>query len=499
MAAVTAVLDIGKTNKKVVIYDESMKMVDTRRRRIDAIREEGLQVEDLGAIESWFLEELSGLSSRYDIRAISVTTHGAAVVCVGEDGAPVVPPVDYTQPVDDDLHKRFFDAMGPRDTLQVTTATAEVRPLINVGKALFFLKERFPDRFARISTILLYPQYFSWRLTGVASADITYVGCHSYLWDFKRRDWSSVVDALGIRHALPKQPVLPVTSIGTITREVAERTGLREDVVVTAGIHDSNASLLPYLITRKQDFVLNSTGTWCVAMHPVERVAFTPDEVGKMVFYNLSYAGTPVKTSILMGGLEYETYRTLLSDIHGRTDDPELDTVLLEEIVAAADAFVLPSVVRGTGQFPDSPARVVERDQAYTLEEIKSKASLPPAFSDYERALALVDLSVAIQTVVALERVSLGSGTEVFIEGGFRNNRPYLKILSALLPDNPIALTSVEEATSFGAALCARAALDGAPVEALADTVTMDVQPVDRLELPGIERYRDRFLALVNG
>lgn len=497
---VIAVLDIGKTNKKIALFDSSMTMVETRRRRIDAIETDGVRAEDVSAIEEWFLEELAGLTGQYDIRAISITTHGAAAVCVDGNGSVAVPPVDYTFPVEDELHQRFFREMGTPEDLQRTTITADVRPLINVGKALFFLREQFPERFARIRHVLLYPQYFAWRLTGAATADITYTGCHSFLWDYGRGDWSAVVDRLGLRHAFPDKPILPADVAGTISREVAERTGLGTDVIVTAGIHDSNASLIPYLITREGDFLLNSTGTWCVAMHPERDVQFTPAEEGKMVFYNLSYSGQPIKTSILMGGMEYENYQRILTRMHGEPAQPPgsvVNTPLLEEIVSAADTFVLPSIMRGSGQFPDSAARIVEHGQVIPFEQIDSGAQVPKAFADHERALALVDLSVALQTVVALERVGLRKGTEIFIEGGFRNNRQYLALLTALLPDNPVSLTSVEEATSFGAALCARAALDGVPVEDLAHMVSMDIQPVEQLSLPGIARYQERFLELV--
>jgi L-fuculokinase len=494
------VLDIGKTNKKVAVFDRNLKMIESRRRRIDAVERDGIRVEDVEQIEEWFLEQLTDLARLYSVRALTIATHGAAAVCVGEDGTPAVPPVDYTQPVEDSLHDRFFNEMGPAGELQVTTATTEVRPLINVGKSLFFLKERYPDRFRRIKHVLLFPQYFAYRLSGIATADITYAGCHSYLWDFVRGDWSRVADRLGIRGALPDKPVLPTETIGTITPEIAGRTGLSTDVIVTAGIHDSNASLLPYLITRTSDFVLNSSGTWCVMMHPTDGVAFAPDEVGKMVFYNLSYRGGPVKTSILMGGLEYDTYHQLLQNHHGRKDEPEpdLNIPLLKEIITAADTFVLPSVVKGSGQFPDSAARVVEPDrEPIPLAAIQAGTALPEAFGDYERALALVNLSVAVQSVVALRRVGTEDGAEIFIEGGFRNNTAYLAILSALLPNNPIALTSVEEATSFGAALCGSAALEGRPVAELAPAVRMDIQRLDPVSLPGIDRYFRRFIELI--
>ena len=88
---------------------------------------------------------------------------------------------------------------------------------------------------------------------------------------------------------------------------MAKELGLDELVIVTAGIHDSNASLLPYIARGSdKDFILNSTGTWCVCMHPdvSENVKsfYNPDDIGKTVFFNRSALDTPVKTAIFVGG-----------------------------------------------------------------------------------------------------------------------------------------------------------------------------------------------------
>jgi len=34
------------------------------------------------------------------------------------------------------------------------------------------------------------------------------------------------------------------------------------------GIHDSSASLAPYILASREPFVIVSTGTWCVSMNP---------------------------------------------------------------------------------------------------------------------------------------------------------------------------------------------------------------------------------------
>ncbi len=57
----------------------------------------------------------------------------------------------------------------------------------------------FPGDFARVSTILTYPQYWAFRLTGVAANEVTSLGCHTDLWNPTAGAYSSLVDTLGIR------------------------------------------------------------------------------------------------------------------------------------------------------------------------------------------------------------------------------------------------------------------------------------------------------------
>ncbi len=490
-----AVLDIGKTNKKVAIYDDAMKPLAVRKRKIETIRVEDLDVEDVDTIVSWFLEQLKELGTEYPIKTLTVTTHGSTHVCVGADGTPSVPPIAYTNEVPVEFHNRFWAAMGDPLEAQARTATAEIKPLINTAKVLWYQKERWPEDFAKTKHILLYPQYFGYRLTGIPAADITYTGCHSYLWDFAKSDWSYVADTLGVRSMLPDNPGLPDSELGTITAEVAAQTGLPDDTRVTLGIHDSNSSLIPYLISQEQDFVLNSTGTWCVAMHPVDKVDFSPEELGKMVFYNLSYQGSPVKTSVLLGGLEYAFYTDVLMAHHDRDDWPDYDPDMYVDILKSPRTFILPAIVFGSGQFPNSVARVIDEGTDYSIPDITDGRRWPKAFDDYLGGFALANLSLAIQTRIALQRVGLAPGTEVFIEGGFRLNKNYGALLGALLPENPLYLTALEEATSFGAALCGKALQDNVSVASLKNYVSLDKQFVEPAKLDGLEEYVDAFLA----
>jgi len=487
-------LDVGKTNKKIVVYDDEMRHLAFRIREIGTIRVEGFDVEDVDAIFKWFLGELKEFGRSFPIRVITVSAQGATAVCVGADGRPSLPPIAYTNEVDVGVHKRFWATMGDVHELQRLTATAEIKPLINLGKLLWFQKEHWPEDFEQTVHVLFFPQFFSYLLSGVASADITYTGCHTFLWDYSKNKWSFVVDKLGIRDMLPESPGLPHDGLGCISAAVASETGLATNTLVTLGIHDSNASLIPYLISQKEDFLLNSTGTWCVAMHPVKTVEFAPEELGKMVYYNLSYRGDPVKTSILLGGLEYSFYSNILMKRHGRSDWPIYDPAMYSSILKERQSFIFPTLMPGTGQFPNSMARVIDEGEVFLADDLVKEKQWPRVFENYLRGFALANLSLAIQTRVALRRVGLVPGTKMFIEGGFRHNKNYLALLGALLPDNPIYVTTLEEATSFGSALCAKSLVDGVALPSLAGYVNLNKQLVQPAALLELENYADAFM-----
>lgn len=490
-----AVLDIGKTNKKVVIYDEKLRQIDSVYRSIPAVPFEELEVENAKEIEEWFLKEAGRFGKKYPVKVLSVSTHGATCACVDGKGELSVPVIAYTNEPEESLHDEFYKVAGRPEDLQMTTGTAQVKPLINLGKLLFFARKRFPGEFARTERILMYPQYFGYRLTGKAAADCTFAGCHTYLWDFGKWTWSEVCDKLEIKNLLPETVCRPGDVLGTITPEIAGKTGLSPDTIVTAGIHDSNSSLIPYLVKGEKDFILNSTGTWCVVMHPSEKYGFSGDELGKTVFYNISAREELVKTAIFMGGLEFEKYSSHLKRINGEDAFPGYDKVVIQSVLDGMSDFIIPGIVRGAGQFPDSEPMVIEGDQSFTPEDLDGEI-LPRFFGDFSYGYAVLNLSLAIQTKVALDRIKAPAGSPIYIEGGFRKNDVYIKLLASLYPDSPVYTTDISEATSFGAAMLGKAAVENVALDSLKDLVEIEMHRVEPDSFSGMDEYVKKFLSI---
>jgi sugar (pentulose or hexulose) kinase len=492
-----AVIDIGMTNKKIVLYDERLRQADLRYRSFPPKIVDGLETHDLEGMEEWFIENLGELARSWPVRALAVSTHGATFTAVDREGKPVIPCVYYTHEPGEDFHRRFYGRFGGAEELQALTGTPPFKALINTAKGIFFASELYPGGLGKAAHILQYPQYWGFRFTGRAGAEGTYIGCHSYLWNQAENRLSPVAEGLGAAGRMPEKLGRSWDVLGRITGDLARRTGLSPETLVTLGIHDSNASLLPHFAKKgRRGFLLNSTGTWCVSMNPVERYGFRPGELGKVVFSNISAFGTPVKTAIFLGGQEFETWSKLLMGIHRREDLPPYDEGLYRGLLRERKSFLLPELTGGSGQFPRSRPRVVEEGRDYPFGGIASGEGVPPVFGNYERGIALLRISLALQTLTALERAGLERGSAVITEGGFRRNEAYNAITASGLPDNRVYLTDIAEAYAFGAAMTARMALTGESLEGLAGDFEVDYQEIPRRPMPELGPYREAWLSL---
>lgn len=492
------VLDVGKTNKKVLVFDRHLKILEKESVDIGEVTDRtGLKLEQPQAVFDWFLERLKYLSSRYHISAISITTHGAMGVCFDSNGRITCPPLAYTNEPGRQFSDDFFNEFGDRQELQLQTATAEIGEMINFAKVLYYLKKNFPERLEKTKHILLYPQYFGFLLTGNIAAEPTMLGCHTYLYDHKNNTYSDVAKNLGVIEKLPEHISNPWDVLGTVTGQITKKCGLDESCIVTVGVHDSNASLLPFLITNNDNFVLNSTGTWCVAMKPTEDISFEPQEFGRNVFYNQDVFGRPVKTSVFMGGLEYETYTKLFTAIHKRSEPQAFDYELYNSLFGRCREFILPSVVQGAGLFPLSKPALIDGDNRISLEQFRSMSGKPSFADNYEFSLAVLNSSLAVQTFCALEAAGYRDGGQIFVEGGFRKNEPYLQLLTVFYPQSNVCKTNINEATAVGAAILALAALRSKRPNELNIDIKIEKQPIKKVEGIDVDNYKRRFLDLI--
>lgn len=431
-----AVIDVGKTNAKVVVVDAAngveLAACSTPNRVVTG---DPYPHYDVDALWNFFLTSLTELAETPGFDAISVTAHGASAALLGDDGL-AMPVIDYEHTYPDAV-RRSYAELRP-DFAE--TASPYLTGGLNVGAQIHYQKTRFPERFRDVKTILTYAQYWVWRLTGIAANEVTSLGCHTDLWNPRKGEYSSLVDTLELRPLLP-----PIHSafdhIGDLRAPLQSQVGINKPIPVFCGIHDSNASLLPHLMTRISPFSVVSTGTWVVLFAVGGQQNQLDQERDTLA--NVDVYGKTVPSARFMGGREFD----LLTG--GNAIAP--DTEALERVIRD-HVMLLPSLVRGTGPFP-------HREAIWPNGDAKTPAERTAAASLY----------AALMTHVSLGLIG-AEGTTV-VEGPFARNAVYLSALRSLTLRDVTALPG-STGTSLGAALLA-----GATVPAQAKTG--NAQPLD--------------------
>lgn len=413
-----AVIDVGKTNAKLaLVRADDLHEIAVVTRPNKVLAGPPWPHFDLAGHWQFFLHHLAAFHAAWGVDAISVTTHGAAAVLLDAQGALAAPMLDYEHDGPDDLAAAYH-ALRPDFAL---TGSPRLSMGLNLGAQLHWMLATDPSLQGRIAHVLTYPQYWGWRLTGQMACDVTSLGCHTDLWLPDQGRFSSLVDRLALTSKIAS-PRRPNDLLGHLQPQIASATGLPCETPVMVGIHDSNASLYPYLAARQEPFAVVSTGTWVVCM-AVGGNAVTADSA-RDVLVNVNALGAPVPSARFMGGREYELIQQAASPPQAQ----DRATVLARRIM------ILPSVVPDSGPY-----------QGRTM-----RWTTPPADAcENDVALALY---LALMTRTCLDLT--GARGPVIVEGPFARNTTYLAMLAAISPDGVQTATSAT-GTSVGAAMLA--------------------------------------------
>ena len=386
-AEAIAVIDIGKSNAKLALVDR------TTRATVAAFTTPNIVVGDppyphydTDRLWEWIVAGLARFAREGDVRTISVTTHGACFALLAGD-ALALPLVDYEYAALEDVHAEYRAVRGDFSE----TLSPDLPNGLNAGRQIFWQSRRHPAEFGRVDTILPYPQYWAWRLTGAKNAEATSLGCHTDLWNPRAGRFSRLAVAEGWDRLFPPL-VHPWDEVGTILPEVAAATGISRECRVVAGLHDSNASLLPHLLARAPPFAVASTGTWMV----IFAVGGNLDglDESRDCLANVDAFGRAVPSARFMAGREYD----ILAGGAATPTKADIAAVVANAIMA------LPTFAPGTGPYGNSAGR-------WSID--------PAALSPGARAAA-ASLYAALTTMTCLE-LTRAEGP-VIVEGPFARN-----------------------------------------------------------------------------
>jgi sugar (pentulose or hexulose) kinase len=444
-----AILDVGKTLAKLTLLDRRGRML-WRRARPNARSEcADYAVLDVDGIEAWLVGALAEAGRHGPVGAIVPVGHGAAaaVLCKGRLAAEVM---DYEDP-GSAAERAAYDA--GRDPF-TETGSPSLPGGLNLGFQLHRLEHLRSGLMDGDAAILPWPQFWAWRLCGVAASEITSLGCHTDLW----RPDARAPSAMAVRRGWAERfaPMRRAHEVlGTITPAWAALTGLPATVEVHCGLHDSNAALtaaraFPEIAGREATVL--STGTWFVAMRTPDGAFDTArlDET-RDCLVNVDAAGRAVPSARIMGGREIE----ILTGVGGRPVDIKPDQPALIRAaprVAESGAMVLPTFSPGVGPFPHRTGRWVR----------------PPADDHDRRAAASLYAALVADAALSL----IGARDRILVEGRFADAEVFVRGLASLRPSAKVYVSHAQSDVAFGALRLLEPGL--APTESLVEAAPLD-------------------------
>jgi sugar (pentulose or hexulose) kinase len=427
---VILIFDIGKTNKKLLLLDEDYKLVhEVATQFNEIIDEDGFACEDLNKLTNWILAEFQNLltNNAFEIKAVNFSGYGASFVYLDEAGKPLLPLYNYLKPYPPALSKQFYKAYGGESMLAKQSASPVLGSL-NSGLQLYRIKYEKPAIYKQIKYALHLPQYLSFILTKTFYTDLTSIGCHTHLWDFQNSCYHHWVNKEGIDSKLA--PIKNSNSIaGTIN----------DGIQVGVGLHDSSSALIPYLVSFTEPFVLLSTGTWCITLHPFNHTILSDYELHQDCLCYLSYKGLPVKASRLFAGYEHEQQVKKLA-AHFNQPADYYKTLAFNAALLTPPKKIAKTTKKITGE-------IMLQQSAFSARSLSD-------YVNYEAAYHQLIADIIDQQTKSTNLVLSGSMVHnIFVVGGFSSNPVYMNLLAAAFPNNKVSAASVPQASAIGAAL----------------------------------------------
>ena len=426
-----AIFDIGKTNKKLFVFNDKYQIVLEKTIQFEETKDEdGDACENLPALTEWIRQSINELMDMQDIsvKAMNFSAYGASFVHIDNEGKPVAPLYNYLKPFPAALKSKFYKKYGGEVDFSIHTASPVLGNL-NSGLQLYYLKEEKPALFKKIRYSLHLPQYLSYLVTGRPCSDITSIGCHTGMWNFTENRYHEWLHQEGIHDKLA--PIFPSDQLITTN-------WYGKPLQCGAGLHDSSAALIPYLARFKEPFVLISTGTWCISLNPFNQTKLTAEELQQDCLCYMEYRGKPIKASRLFAGYEHEQQVKRLA-AHFNTAEENYRQVVF-------DAGLVQKLSGGMRPDP-RPGKLLMPESVFGTRDLHSFASYNEAY--HCLMLDIMDLQVASADLV-LKNCGV---KKIFVDGGFGKNPLYMNLLASAFPQIAVYAASVPQASSIGAAL----------------------------------------------
>lgn len=403
------VLDIGKTNVKLIFLKGEKIIKEYKTKQKNSKFKNTIKVLSAEHIINWLIQNLRKESNKYILENFVCTAHAGGLAFIGFDNKEILACTDYEYGFD--KFKKDFKKIVPKFTYSLTPL---LEGGLNTGQQLFYISKKYPSILKKTKYILSYPQYIAWKLSKNYATEISYLGCHSYLWNFKKNEYSSLVKTLNLQNKFP--PIKNAwDKIGGLSINNSE-------INILNGVHDSNASYLYFLKSKLKNFTLVSTGTWYITLN--QQTSITKLKPNYDMLCGKNIFGKSVPTMRFMGGREYDI---LIKKLKISSKNYKISKIDLQK------NLILPSYASG------GPFKIKNHN-------LKKILSLPN-----EKKYALICIYISFVLNFVLDKMN--SQNNLILDGPITKNKIIMNIIASLRYKQKTYKNNKEIGTGLGASM----------------------------------------------
>ena len=401
------VLDIGKTNVKLIFFNKNNKVVQSYNTKQKPSKKFGIKVLNSAEIYNWTLQKIKSMEKKSRLDKFVCTAHACSIALIDHEDQELVACTDYEFP----YHKYIKEYQKI-----VPSFNESYTPLLenglNIGIQLYYLNQKKPDLINKTKYFLNYPQYIAWKMTNHYASEISYLGCHSHLWDIKKKKLSSLVKKLTLINNFPLNE--------KAWKVIGSKEVGKSKLKIINGVHDSNASYLYFKNSNIKNFTLVSSGTWYIIFN--QRNSLSKLNPNLDMLANIDVYGKAVPTMRFMGGREYDylMMKFKLSSAIKPVNNFKVEDYLIYPSYASGGAFKIMNINK-------NKFKTLSKRQIYYL----------------------VCLYIAFMLNFCLNKMN--SNNTIILDGPITKNPMIMKLLSTLRKKQVVLKNKKEIGTSLGA------------------------------------------------
>jgi len=333
-----------------------------------------------------------------------------------------------------------------------------------------------PEVYARIATVLTLGDWVAYRLTGEVAGNET-LAEEAGLLDVASGEWATqLMSQLGVRNDCFPTLTAPGTSLGGVTKAIAEATGLKPGTPVVVAGPDTQCGLLAMGVVERGS--VGVVAGWSVTAQAVTATPQPDTRKRTWVGRHIVPGRWIAEANAGDGGNAYRWLRDL---VFGTADDAYQAMEGMANNVAPGSDGLLALL----GPAPLHLSQPGLRPGGFIF-------PVPTTFSEYGQGHlargAMENIAYAVRgSCSMLEEVTDSAISNIAVCGGMTRTKLFNQILADVL-GRSINVSSTPDASAIGAALIAGASLSSNPdlaglaANASATLTTVEPQPVAAAE-----------------